>query len=158
MAVNIKSFFFATIALVISVTLLAGEAPRIHDSIYIVVITDDEGIHYAGGCAFYDLRDLLAASEEYASTSVDLTDDPLFEVRALGKSGNTTAYVGDHWMRTSAGTALLPTKTFKRITELVQMRKGSGVRQSIIEASIRQVSKRIQDPIYVEENKCKNPM
>jgi hypothetical protein len=154
MATTFKSSFFAIIVLALSSQLSADETLSIHDAIRIVVVTDDEGIHYEHGCVFYELRKLLAANESRVSIAMDLTDDPLFEVRVLGKSGNSTVYVGDHWMSTSAGIALLPTEAYERITELVEMRKGSGVPKSYIDESIRRASKRIQDPIYVEENRC----
>ena len=154
MAIYFRSLFFAATALALSTQLIADETVYIGDAIRIVVVTDDEGIHYERGCAFYELRDLLAENEDNTSRAMELLDDPLFEVRVLGRSGNSTVFVGDHWMSTSAGTVLLPTKTYERITALVQMRKGEGQPISKIDASIRRVSKRIQDPIYVEENRC----
>lgn len=154
MAMTFKAVFFAIIILALSSQTSAGETPSIHDAIRIVVVTDDEGIHYESGCGFYELRELLAAHERDVSQALDFADNPLFEVRVLGKSGTSTVYVGNHWMSTSAGTALLPTKVYERITALVQMRKGEGVRRPKIEASIRRASERIQDHIYAEVNKC----
>lgn len=139
------------------VWLLAAHAEKetsIGDAIRIVVITENEGIHYERGCAFYEFRELLAENESNALVADDLSDVPLFEVRLLGTSGNSTVYVGDHWVSTSAGTILLPNKTYERIAALVEMRKGEGVPKSKIEMSIRRASKRIQDPNYVEENRC----
>ena len=154
MAIKSKSLFFAAFTLALSTQLIADEPIYIRDAIRIVVVTDNEGIHYQSGCAFYELRALLAANESNASQDVVLSGDSLFEARVLTRSGNSTVYLGDHWMSTDAGTALLTTTSYERITALVQMRKGEGVRKPKIEASIRRASERIQDPIYVEENKC----
>lgn len=156
MTVTFKAAFIAIIFLASSSQLSAGETTNIHDAIRIVVVTDDEGIHYEHGCGFYELRELLAENEAHVSEAPDLAVDPLYEIRVLGKSGKSTVFVGDHWLITSAGTALLPTATYERITELIQMRKGQGVPKPRLEASIRRASKRIQDPGYVEENRCES--
>ena len=154
MATSFQSLFLAAIILAWSPQLVAGDTNQIRDAIRFVVITDDEGIHYERGCVFYELRELLAENESNAIDAVDLSDVPLFEVRLLGKSGNSTIYVGDHWMSTSAGTTLLPNKVYERIAALVEMRKGEGVPKSKIDTSIRRASKRIRHPNYVEENRC----
>ena len=154
MAIRLRSLFFAVVTLALSTQLIADETIYIRDAIRIVVITDDEGIHYERGCAFYELRDLLAANENNASHEVGPSGDPLFEVRVLTRSGNSTVYVGDHWMRTAVGTALLTTSTYERIAVLVQKRMGAGQPISKVDSSIRRASKLIQGPIYVEDNRC----
>lgn len=149
-----KVLSFSILVSVCCLAINPAQADQIRDSLRIVVITDDEGIHYERGCAFYELRELLAENESNASDAIDRSDVPLFEVRLLGKPGNSTVYVGDHWMSTSAGTALLPSKAYERIAALVERRIGAGVPISKIDTSIRRASKRIQDPTYVEENRC----
>ena len=132
----------------------AEEETSIGDAIRIVVITENEGIHYERGCAFYEFRELLAENEIDALVADDLSDAALFEVRVIGKSGNFRIYVGDHWMSTIAGTTLVPSKAYERIAALVEMRKGEGAPKSKIDMTIRRASKRIQDPNFVEENRC----
>ncbi len=131
-----------------------GGEISIGDAIRIVVITEDEGIHYERGCAFYEFRELLAENESIALVADELADAPLFEVRLIGRSGTSPIYVGDHWMSTTAGTSLLPGKAFERISTLIERRKGTGVPESKIDTTIRQASKRIQDPNFVEDNRC----
>lgn len=154
MATSFQSLFLAAIILALSPQLVSAETNQVRDAIRIVVITENEGIHYERGCVFYEFRELLAENESNALVADDLSDAPQFEVRLIGKSGNSTIYVGDHWMRTTAGTTLLPNKAYERITALVEMRKGEGVPKSKIDMSIRRASKRIQDPNFVEENRC----
>ena len=154
MTTSLQSLFLAALILAVSPQLVAAETNQVRDAIRLVVITENEGIHYERGCAFYEFRELLAENESNALFANDLSDAPLFEVRLIGKSGNSTIYVGDHWMSTTAGTALLPSKAYERIAALVEMRKGEGVPESKIDMSIRRASKRIQDPNFVEENRC----
>lgn len=138
--------------------LLAAHAevgePSIGDAIRLVVITESEGIHYERGCTFYDFRELLAENESNSLITDDLSETPLFEIRLIGRSGTSTVYVGDHWMSTAAGTTLLPSKAYERIVTLIERRKGAGVPKSKIDMTIRRASKRIQDPSFVEENRC----
>ena len=122
----------------------------------IVVITDDEGIHYAHGCAFYELRDLLADGARNVTDTVNIGDAPLYEIRVLGKFGKTTVYVGDHWIDTIEGTALLPSAAYDRVVELIERRKGQGVAKVKIGASIQRALDHILSPVYVEENRCSN--
>ncbi|MEQ8206031.1 MAG: hypothetical protein RIA65_07640, partial [Woeseia sp.] len=114
----------------------------------------DEGIHYERGCAFYELRAILARSESAAKGPIDRSKVPLFEVRLIGKAGASTLYLGEHWMRTSTGTATLPTGDYERIVALVDKRKGEGVPTAKLEASIRRATKLIQHPKYVEDKRC----
>lgn len=120
----------------------------------IVVITDVEGIHYAHGCAFYELRDLLVDGTSNVTDTGSMADTPLYEIRVLGKFGKSTVYVGDHWMGTPEGASLLPSATYDRVVELIEMRKGQGVAKAKISKSIQRALDRILDPVYVEENRC----
>jgi len=126
------------------------------DAQRIIVITNDEAIHYAYACGFYELRDLLAESVENVSDSLSMSGTPAFEVRVLGKSGEHKAYVGDHWISTAEGAALIPSATYDRIVEMVERRKGQGETKSTVSKSVQQILGRIQDPAYVEENRCSN--
>ncbi len=124
------------------------------DAQRIIVITDDEAIHYAQFCGFYELRELLTESVENVSDSIDVAGTPKFEVRILAKSGEYKAYVGDHWISTDRGSALIPSATYERIVEYVEKRKGQGQPKAKVNTSIQQILDRIQDPAYVEQNMC----
>ncbi len=154
MATSLKSLILAVIIFALSPRLVASETYQIRDAIRIVAITADEGIHYERGCSFYELRELLAENESDTAGAIELSKVPLFEFRLIGKSGNSTIYVGDHWMRTSAGTTVLPIKAYERIAALVALRKGAGVPKAKIDKSIRRATKLIRHPKYLEENKC----
>jgi len=134
----------------------ADPVDRFREAQRIVVITEEEGIHYAQFCAFYELRGLLAESIGNVSEAVTTTDSPLFEVRAISKAGEATAYVGDHWISTDSGTALLPSVTYDRLVELVDKRRGQGVAKGSIDATVQQALNQIQRPTYVEQNMCAN--
>jgi len=132
----------------------ADSADHFREAQRLVVITQDEGIHYAQFCAFYELRELLAESVGNISEANLITDSPLFEVRVLGKAGEATAYVGDHWISTDSGAALLPSATYERLVELVDKRRGQGVARAKIDATVLRALKQIQRPTYVEQNMC----
>lgn len=154
MAEKFVLLLFVVVTLAYGPQLFAEAPSEIRDAQRIVVVTDDEGIHYQSGCAFYELRELLATNEGNVSKDLAPAGEPLFEVRTLSRSGNATVYVGDHWMSTSNGVTLLPTDMYERIVLLVQKRKGQGVTKSNVEASIHQASALIQDAAFVEENRC----
>lgn len=126
------------------------------DAQRIIVITNDEAIHYAQFCGFYEFRDLLVESVGNVSAAMSTLDPPKFEIRVLSKSGEYTAFVGDHWIRTADGAALLTTASYERIVEFVDKRKGSGQPKAKVAGSIKQILGRINDPAYVEENMCTN--
>ena len=132
----------------------ADSVDRIREAQRIVVITHDEGIHYAQFCGFYELRELLAESIVNVSEAVETTDSPLFEVKVIDKAGETTAYVGDHWISTDSGVALLSSATYDRLVELVDMRRGSGVAKAKIDASVQRALNQLRDPEYAEQNMC----
>jgi len=132
----------------------AGSTDGYRDAQRIIVITDDEAIHYAQFCGFYEFRDLLTESVENVSDSVSVSGTPKFEVRVLAKSGEFRAYVGDHWISTDEGTALMPSATYKRIMKYVEKRKGQGAAKATVSKSVKQILGRIQDPAYVEQNMC----
>ena len=126
------------------------------DAQRIIVITDDEAIHYASFCGFYELRDLLVESVARVSADVIMTEAPKFEIKLLSKSGEHTVFIGDHWIRTVDGTALLTTVSYERIVEYVEKRKGHGQPKAKVDGTIQQILRRINDPAYVEENMCRN--
>lgn len=124
------------------------------DAQRIIVITDDEAIHYAQFCGFFELRELLAESVENVSDSVSVAGAPKFEVRVLAKSGEYRAYVGDHWISTNEGTALIPSANYERILRYVENRRGQGASKSTVNKSVQQILGRVQDPAYVEQDMC----
>ena len=132
----------------------ADAANEYRDAQRIVVITDDEGIHYAHGCAFYELRDLIAESIGNAEVSADGTAPQLYEVRVLGKFGERVVYVGDHQIKTAENTVLVPIDAYGRIIELIEKRRGQGVSTAKVEQSVKRALAQIQDPVYLEENRC----
>lgn len=154
MTTRYQSIFLAAMLLAASPLLIAADAPPVRDAIRMIVITGDEGIHFERGCAFYELRAILARNESAASGAIDRSKEPLFEVRLIGKAGNSTLFLGEHWMRTSAGTAMLPAADYERIVALVEKRKGEGVPTDKLDASIRRATKLIQHPKYVEDKRC----
>jgi len=147
------ALFFSTFCLVVG-SAYAESTDGYRDAQRIIVITDDEAIHYAQFCGFYELRELLTESVKNVSDSMSVVGAPKFEVRVLAKSGEHKAYVGDHWISTDEGTALIPSATYARILEYVEMRKGQGAAKSTVSKSVQQILGRIQDPAYVEENMC----
>ncbi len=124
------------------------------DAQRIVVITDDEGIHYAQFCAFYELRDLIAENVGNDEVPAGGTAPALYEVRVLGKFGERVVYVGDHQITTDKNTALVPTDAYARIVKLIEKRRGQGVSAAMIGPSVRRALARIQRPEYIEENRC----
>ncbi len=126
------------------------------DAQRIIVITDDEAIHYASFCLFYELRELLVDSVGNVSAAVSMTEAPTFEIKVLSKSGEYTAFIGDHWIRTVDGTALLTSASYERIVESVERRRGEGQPKAKVNRSIQQILKRIKDPAYLEQNMCRN--
>lgn len=149
----ISTLFFAIACLSAGLS-TAGEAHDVTNAQRFVVITADEGIHYAKFCGFFELRELLASNVGNATVSISAPSRALYEIRMLGRGGEAVVHIGDHWIESSKGVALLPSATFERIVEMVDHRKGSGVPKRKIEASVRQALKRIQRPGYVEENGC----
>ncbi|WP_156762705.1 hypothetical protein [Woeseia oceani] len=151
---RIHSMLFVAMLVIVSPQLFAAKAPPISDAIRMIVITGDEGIHYERGCAFYELRALLARHEDDAMAAIDRSKVPQFEIRLIGKAGTATVYVGERWMRTATGTATFPADEYERIVALVDKRKGEGVPKDKIDASIRRATKLIQHPKYVEDKRC----
>ena len=134
----------------------AGDVSSIDDSQRIVVITDGEAIHYARGCVFYKLRGLISESVRTLADPPRIPNDAIFEVRVLGVDGETTLLVGDNGISSTDGSALPSDSTMSRVFELVEMRRGQGVRGSKIETSIQSALAEIQSPTYVEEDRCPN--
>lgn len=133
-----------------------AEGPvRAGDALRLVVVTGDEGIHYEHGCAFYELRSLLADSEAQVDASLTAPGEPLLEVWLLGRSGTGVLQVGDRWVKTAAGVVPITADDHDRIMQLVENRIGQGVTGGKIKVSIEQASKVIRDPSYVEENRCR---
>jgi hypothetical protein len=145
---------FIAVSLLLMLGSRADEVPSVGDAQQIVVIRNGEGIHYAHGCAFYELRDLLSEGVDGVSRDVSTPDTPLFEVRLVGKSGVSTVYVGDHWISTEGRVAVLASATYDQILKLVAKRKGGGVPESRIEESVQVALTKIKRPTYVEENRC----
>lgn len=151
---------YSTLVIIFTLSFLAANLSQAdatsdyRDALRIVVITDDEGIHYASGCAFYELRDLISEGAVSSTYTMAKADDPLYEIRVLGKAGEKSVYVGDHWIGNSEGATSLSSATYERIVELVERRKGQGVTQARIDASIRRALEHIQDPAFVEEHRC----
>lgn len=126
----------------------------IGESLRLVVIANDEGIHYAHGCAFYELRGLIADAATGVSKSAEAKGKPLYDVRLLAKGGQNTVHIGDHWIRTAAGVARIPSDKYQRIVELIENRKGQGIKKRRIEASVKRALAIVQSPDYVEDNRC----
>jgi hypothetical protein len=132
----------------------ANTADDFRDAQRIVVVTEDEGIVYAQFCGFYELRDLLAESVSSPARTFEPAGLVLFEVTAIGREGETVAQVGDHWISTSDGSALLTSETFGRLMQLVDDRKGQGIPKAKVPASNQRALEHIQDPAYIEQNLC----
>lgn len=132
----------------------ADLANEYHDAQRIVVITGDEGIHYAQFCAFYELRDLIAKNVGNNVVTIDGAAHQLFEIRILGKFGERVVYVGDHWIRTAENTALIPIDDFGRIVHLIEKRRGQGVSPAKVELSVERALAQIQNSAYVEQKHC----
>jgi len=147
---------FIAVSLLLMLGSRAEEAHSVGDAQRIVVIRAGEGIHYAHGCAFYELRDLLLEGVDGLSQEVGTPDAPSFEVRLIGKSGVSTVYVGDHWISSEGRVAVLASATYDRILKLVEKRKGGGVPESKMEKSVQVALSEIKRPTYVEENRCPN--
>jgi hypothetical protein len=145
---------FIAVSLLLMLGARAEEAPSVEDTQRIVVIRNGEGIHYAHGCAFYELRDLLWEGVGDSSKQKGMPDTPFFEVRLIGKSGVSTVHVGDHWVSTAGGVTVLTAATYARILKPVEKRRGGGVPESKIEKSVQAALSEIQRPTYVEENRC----
>ena len=150
------SLLFLVVGWLTSGLSYADSASEFRDAQWIVVITANEGIHYARGCAFYELRDLIAENVGNGAASTDGTAHHLYEIRVLGKLGERLVYVGDHWITTAENTALIPIDDFSRIVQLIEKRRGSGVSPAMVDPSVKRALARIQDPAYVEDNRCSN--
>jgi hypothetical protein len=135
---------------------LADSLSGYRDAQRIIVITEDEAIHYATFCLFYELRELLVESVGNVSAAVSMSEAPRFEIKVLSKSGEHTVFVGDHWIRTDDGAALLTSASYERIVESAERRRGEGQPKAKVNRSIQQILKRIRDPAYVEQNMCRN--
>ena len=120
----------------------------------IVVITEDEGIHYARGCAFYELRDLIAENVDGDSVTAAATTPQLYEIRFLGKFGEKTVYLGDRQIQATEGTFWVPPDSYDRIVELIEKRRGQGIAVANVDASTKVALTQIRDPAYVEEKHC----
>ena len=132
----------------------ADQSNEIRIAQHIVVITPDEGIHYARFYGFYELREILSESIADLSEALTTAGSPLFEVRAIGTDSELTAHIGDHWISTEDGVAILSPPVFKRLIELIEKRKGHGVPLPDLEASIQHAADQIRDPAYVEQDMC----
>lgn len=154
-----RTIVFAILVSVIGFDFSSAYADTLNgyrDAQWIIVITEDEAIHYASFCLFYELRELLVESVGNVSAAVSMTEAPKFEIKVLSKSGEYTAFVGDHWIRTDDGTALLTSASYERIVESVERRRGGGQPKAKVNRSIQQILKRIKDPAYAEQNMCRN--
>ena len=132
----------------------ADPSAAIRNSQRIVVVTDSEGIHYAHGCAFYEMRDLLADGTRSTTELVSVNGEAQFEIRILGKTGDTPAQLGDRWIRIDGQAFSLSDATYDRIIALIDARKGAGVGKQRVANSIQAALEQIQDPAYVEQNRC----
>lgn len=130
-----------------------GNGAEVSGAQRIVVITADEAIHYARGCAFYELRGLVTRSLG-GSVISETTGPVLFELRLIGVHHVDTIYVGDHWIRTGTVTTEVEARDFDQLRELIEMRRGSGVAKSRIEFSVEAAARLINDPLYIEDNRC----
>ena len=149
-----SSLLLLVVGCVASGHLYADAANVYRDAQRIVVVMDNEGVHYAHGCAFYELRDLIAENVDNAAITADAAAPRNYEIRVLGKFGEKTVYVGDHQIMTAERTVAVPDAAFARIVKLIEKRRGQGVASAFVEASVKQALARIQDPAYVEENRC----
>lgn len=149
------SLLFLVVGWLASGASYAGAANELRDAQRIVVITDDEGIHYAQFCAFYELRDLVSESVGNDVISLDGAAHRLYEIRVLGKFGERVVYIGDHWIKTAENTALIPIVDFGRIVDLIEKRRGQGVSPAKVDLSVKRALSQIQDLAYVEENRCR---
>lgn len=150
-----KTILSAVLILLLPVS-QAEEASTIDDALRIVVVGNGEGIHYAHGCYFYELRSLLSQGFMEDKKSDELPDAPLYEVRLIGKSGVANAYIGDHWISIAGRVGILSPAQFDRILVLIEDRKGQGVRESALEESVQAALSKIQDSSYLEDNRCSN--
>ena len=153
MRASLFACFIAAFCLV-SGPVVADSIDGFRDAQRIIVITDNEAIHYASFCAFYEIRELLSEGLKDASESISVPGVAKYEVRALARSGEYTARIGDHWIQTKEGTALLSTARYERILALIEPRLGKGAPKAKTGKAVRQILARIQDPAYVEENLC----
>lgn len=150
------SLLFVVVGCLASGLSFADAVNEFSDAQRIVVITEDEGIHYARGCAFYEFRDLLAENVGNDSAPAAATAPQLYEIRMLGKFGERTVYLGDRRIQTAEGTVSVPTDTYDRMVELIEKRKGQGVAAANVDTSVKRALIQIQDPAYVEEKRCSN--
>lgn len=152
---KIRKFAVLGLLLGLGVNAAADDASNIPgQAVRMVVIANDEGIHFAHGCTFYELRGLIADVADNVSKSTNTKGKALYELRLLGVAGQSTIHIGDHWMRTPDGAAPIPATAFIRIRELIENRKGQGVKKRRIEASIKRALTIVQSPGFVEDNRC----
>lgn len=151
-----KLSYLALLAGFLMVTPLAaaGSESTFQETQRIVVISNGEGIHYARGCRFYTLRDLIADSAANLADASRPPGNALFEFRLLGIEGVTTMYLGDHWISGDAESAKLTDSVFKQLLEMIDARKGQGAPERSIEVSIRSALAEIQSLTYKEDNRC----
>ncbi|MDO3381249.1 hypothetical protein [Gilvimarinus algae] len=120
----------------------------------IVVLNESEGIVYAHFCAFYELRALIADGLSGAKEDEVGLSSPMYELRMLSRSGESTVYIGDHWIQSSDGMFSLSSEVFERIVELVSSREGRGIPLSKVEAYNAKAIRQFRRPDYKEDNRC----
>ena len=150
-----KTILFGFLILLVPVS-QAEEASSLEDGLRIVVVGNGEGIHYAHGCYFYELRSLLSQGFMENTKTDDLPGAPLYKVRLIGKSGVANADIGDRRISIAGGVGILSPDQFDRILVLIEDRKGYGVTEATIEQSVQLALAENQDSSYLEDNRCSN--
>ena len=76
------------------------------------------------------MRDLLADGTRSTTELVSVNGEAQFEIRILGKTGDTPAQLGDRWIRIDGQAFSLSDATYDRLIALIEARKGAGVARS----------------------------
>ena len=120
----------------------------------IVVLDDSEGIVFSNFCGFYELRALVVKGLRGAVGDDTGLSNPLYELRILGRFGETIVYIGDHWIKSQDGASSLSDATFERIVELVSRRKGQGIPLSKVDSVNARAIRQFNRSDYKEDNRC----
>ena len=126
----------------------------ISEAQWIVAETNDEIIHYATFCGFFELRALLRNAVNDGSQPSSAMSDQTLTFHLIGKNGVSRIAIGPEWISVEDNVTTLDHESYLNILALVKNRFGRGAPKKNVEKKIASIHERIVDPAYKVENRC----
>ena len=132
----------------------AAAETNVSEAQWIVAETDDEVIHYATFCGFFELRTLLHNALKNGSVPGNGMSDQTLTFHVIGKNGVSRIAIGPEWISIEDNVTVLDHESYSNILALVKKRAGRGASKKNIENKIASIHEKIADPAYRAENRC----